>query len=558
MESKIDSVTLSVLWKRLIAVSEEMGTTLRSTAYSVAVREGDDFSTGLFDARGRLVAQGNFNPGHTGAMPSVVSEIMRYHSRDDMQPGDILICNDSAIGSGHFPDIFMVSPVHLADKLIGFVVSIAHHVDVGGPSPGSQEVLKANSAVYEGLRILPVHFANAGKTNPDIVRMITANVRFPEQVKGDLEAQKSANEKGISRFVELVEVYGEMQLEAAFDEIINRSKAETQQQIRKVPNGTYSFSDRFDDFGPGTEPIEIAVSVIVEDESITVDFDGTSKQVPTALNCYYNFTAAYARFAIRVAIGALHPQNSGSIEPIRVRAEEGSFVNARYPAPSGGRAICQIRLFEVIHGALSEAVPGRTLAGFSHWSNPNISFYNQETGEQSICYDLIFGGFGATRSRDGTEGMSPVINCSNVPIEIQEAQSPLLYRYFGFMADTGGQGQYRGGLGVRKDVEFRGKTGIATLLGDRHLFRPFGIRGGDHGMPAKTTLHRGEDILNLNSKQTIDLEFGDVLSFQLSGGGGYGDPAERDARLRKRDIEEGYVTATSSVESESSRQTESA
>ncbi|MFG1357961.1 hydantoinase B/oxoprolinase family protein [Xanthobacter pseudotagetidis] len=539
---KIDAVTLSVFWNRLLAITEEMGSTLRRTAFSDAVREGDDFSTGLFDAKARLIAQGNFTPGHTGAMPSVVQTMLKLFPPDTLRPGDAMLSNDSFIGSGHFPDIFLVTPIFKGYEIIGYSVSIAHHVDVGGYAPGSQEVAGVTSAVQEGLRILPVKVIRQGEFDADILRIICGNVRVPEKLMGDLKAQRNANYVGAQRLLEVHESYGAEVVEAAVEEILAKSEARMREIIAALPDGAYEFEDWLDDCGPGSPPIRVHVEIRIKGDGMEIDFSGSGDQVQAGINSYINYTTAYSTFAAKVLMDALLPQNDGASRPIKVMAREGSFFNPVYPAPSGGRAAVQIRIFEATNGALAKVLPGKTMGAHAHWSNPNISGIDDRTGRQFLQYDLIFGGLGALSYKDGCEAMSPVMNCSNIPLEILEANSPVLFHHLGFIADSSGPGTYRGGCAMRKDIEIVNSRALVTLLGDRHINRPYGIHGGKPGGLATTMLIREGIETPLQSKETRWLKKGDVVSFRLSGAGGYGDPAARDPERIREDLKDGYMT----------------
>ena len=314
--TETDPITLTVVWNALLSVAEEMGSTLRRTAFSEAVREGDDFSTGVFDAKARLIAQGNFTPGQLGSMPYVIRTVLEYFQPDTLRPGDAIFLNDSFLGSGHFPDCFMASPVFLEKQLVGFVVNTAHHIDVGGAAPGSQRVHGVSEAFQEGLRILPIRLVREGKFDPDLLRMILANVRIPEKVEGDLNAQLNANRAGIERFSNLFEEYGASVLNLAFDDILSVSETRMRDLIAQIPDGLYSFDDCLDDYGPSTEPIRVAVDITVDKSNIEVDFSRSSDQVPAALNSYINYTRAYTVFAVKVFCDALLPQNEGGIRPI--------------------------------------------------------------------------------------------------------------------------------------------------------------------------------------------------------------------------------------------------
>src|SRR5262249_13421205 len=335
---------------------------------------------------GRLVAQGNFTPGHTGSMPFLVKSVLEYFPPSSLRPGDALVSNDSFLGSGHFPDIFMVTPTFRGDQIVGYMVNIAHHVDVSGAAPGSQEVAGVVSAVQEGLRILPSRLVRAGEFDEELLRVILANVRLPDKLLGDLRAQRNANFVGARRYLELCAEYGDELIEAVIEEIFARSEERMRARIREVPDGTYSFEDWIDDTGPNSPPIRVHVEVRIEGDELVVDFSGSSDQVAAGINSYINYTRAYSAFTVKVLSDALLPQNHGAARPIKVTAREGCFFNPRYPAPSGGRAAVQIRIFEAVNGALAKVVPDRAMAAHSHWSNPNISGIDDRTGKQFVQY----------------------------------------------------------------------------------------------------------------------------------------------------------------------------
>jgi N-methylhydantoinase B len=540
---KVDPITLTVVWNGLLAIAEEMGSTLRRTAFSEAVREGEDFSTGVFDGQARLIAQGNFTPGHLGSMPYVVKTVLEYFPAETLRPGDAVLLNDSLLGSGHFPDCFLVSPAFQGEVMIGFVVTTAHHIDVGGAAPGSQRVHGVTEAYQEGLRIMPIRLMRDGDFEPDLLRMILSNVRVPEKVEGDLRAQANANRTGVIRLEQFYAEHGAPTAEAAYNEILNRTETRMRALIGAIPNGVYSFDDQLDDYGPDTPPIKVAVDVTVAGEEIEVDFSRSSDQVPAALNSYINYTRAYAVFAVKVFCDALLPQNDGGIRPISTKAREGCFFNPKFPASSGGRAAVQIRIFDAINGALAQALPHRAMGGFSHWSNPNIGGIDAKTGKPFVVYDLAFGGYGGRSDKDGAEALAPVMNCRNIPVEVHETNNPVRIRRLELMADSGGAGRFRGGMGLRKDIELLAKDAVMTGLGDRHISQPFGVFGGQPGDLARTVLNPDGNAKELGSKDVVALEAGDIVSFQLAGAGGYGDPKDRALHQIAADIADGYVTA---------------
>ncbi len=544
----IDPIALSVIWNGLVSIAEEVGATLRRTAFSEAVREAQDFSTGLFDRHARLIAQGNFSPGHLGSMPYMVKSVLEYFPPDELRPGDGILVNDSSIGSGHLPDCFLVTPVFLDDAIIGYIVNIAHHIDVGGAAPGSQKVLGITETYQEGLRILPVRLVRDGEFDPDLLRLILGNLRVPDKVRGDLRAQLNANTTGAERLAAFFETYGTDLLERAFDAILDRSEARIRAVISDIPDGTYSFDDRMDDYGKGTPPIVVAVDIEVAGDEITVDYSRSSDQVPAGINSYINYTRAYTLFAVKVFLDPQLPQNEGGIRPIKAVAREGSFFNPIFPAPSGGRAALQVRMFEAINGAFAQVLPERAMGAFSHWCNPNLGGLDDATGQPFVIYDLIFGGYGGRVGGDGVEAMAPVMNCANIPVEVQETQNPIRIHRFEMIADSGGAGKYRGGCGVRKDVELLNSSATLSLLGDRHRFQPYGVFGGQPGQLAETILNPDGNAEALGSKEMREISRGDVVSYRLSGGGGYGDPAERDPEAVRDDIADGYVSNAAAVE----------
>ncbi len=312
--------------------------------------------------------------------------------------------------------------------------------------------------------------------------------------------------------------------------------------IGAIPDGTYENEDFMDDSGVGTEPIRFHATVTVSGDHIEVDFAGSSDQVASGINSYINYTSAYAVFAVKVFTDPHLPHNDGVIRVVDIDAPEGSFFNPRFPAPSSGRAVLQVRIFESICGALAQVLPERAMAGFSHWSNPILGGSDDRTGKPFIFYDVILGGYGGRMDSDGQEALCPVFNASNIPVEVQESHSPIRVRRLEFIPDSGGAGQHRGGCAVRKDLEVRAASATASLLGDRHRFQPKGLFGGQPGALARTVLNPDGEAEELQSKEVKQMKRGDVLSIQLSGGGGFGDPKQRDPAAVRKDVADGYIS----------------
>ena len=542
--SGVDVITKGVVWAALQSIAEEAGTALRKTAYSQAVREGRDFSAALFDARGRMIAQGDFSPGHLGSMPSLVGHVLREYPPDALQPGDAIVLNDLYMGSGHLPDFFLTTPVFHRDRLVGFVVNCAHQVDVGGAAAGSQAVEGISEFYQEGIRILPTRLWRGGEVNREVMRLITGNVRVPEIVEGDLKAMRNSGRVGEVRLAELFGRYGTETVLAAWDEILAHSEREMRAAIREVPSGRYSAEDFYDDCGRGTDPLRVFVTVIVDGDEITVDFEGSSPQTRSGMNSAFNYTLAYTWHTVKSAlVQQTLPQNAGTMRPIRARAPEGSLFNPRPPAAAGARAVMQQRIVDVILQALAQAIPERVIAASSHWANPIFEGFDPRRGRRFVYYDIIVGGMGARPHKDGAEAVCGSFNLENIPVEVNESNYPILIERLELIPDSAGAGKFRGSCGLRKDIRFLGERGSVSNLSDRHRFPPPGLFGGQPGALGRTLLNPGaEGEQDLHPKAIYPLAHADLVSLRVSGSGGYGDPRARDPELVARDVALGYVS----------------
>lgn len=536
-----DPVTLALLWRSLINVSEEMGLTLRHTAFSPALREAHDYSASLHDPDGRLVAHGSFTPGHTGGSIFGVPQALARLDRP-LAEGEAVLYNDLPITAGHLPDITSIAPIYVDRELIGYSVCSAHHSDVGGLAPGSLAIEGAHDVYAEGLRIEPVRYYVDDEPNPEVFSLLKANVRMPEWFEGDLRAQMSANRRGIRRIRELVEQYGVHTMRAAVVEIMDRSERRMREAIAALPDGRYRFADQMDDYGAGTEPIPMVATVEVRGEEIEVDFEGTGPQVAAGINSYLSFTSAYTVFALKAVLDPRSPQNAGSLRPITIKAPAGSFVNPRHPAPAAGRAIVLTRVVDVVIGALAELVPDRVVAAPSQFCNSSFGGIDPRTGGRFIYFELLFGGTGARRGSDGTEAVCSGLIINNIPVEVYEASSPMRVERLSIDRDSGGPGEFRGGCGVRKDIRVLAPDVSLTNMGDRCRFPSYGLFGGRPGTLGATTLLRDGAETVLSSKGSYEVGEGDVVSIRISGAGGCGEPRDRDPEAVRRDVLEGYVS----------------
>ncbi len=538
----VDPVTLGVIWGALQSIAVEIGTTVHKTAYSEQAREGQDFSVAVFDAQGRMVAQGPYSPGHMGAMSFAVRNALAAHPVETLGPGDAILLNDPLLGSGHLPDFFVTQPAFHAGRLVGFVVNILHQTDVGGQRPGSQGVEGIFDYFQEGLRIPPTKVWSAYEEQVGIVGIIAANTRTPEKVLGDLRAQRSALRVGELRLQELAARYGADTLARAMDEIVARTEASMRAAIRAFPDGVYTFEDFLDDWGPGTDPLRVAVTVTVAGDQMTVDYAGSSPQTASGMNSYINYTRSYSYAAVKCLTDPFGPMNEGALRPVTVTAPEGSFLNPRPPAGGGPRAIICYRTFESVLGALAPAVPERVAAAASHMANPTFGGWDRARGRRFVAYELVLSGTGARATKDGCEAMSWAFNASNIPVEAQEAHQPLIVERFELTRDSAGAGAFRGGCGIRRDLRFLADEGKLTNLSDRQRFAPYGLFGGAPGALGRTVLNPGPGEEPIHGKASREFAYGDVISFQQPGAGGYGDPLARDPARVLEDVLDDYVS----------------
>lgn len=540
----MDPLTLGVMWRSLVALTNDAGNVLRRTAYSEAVREGRDFSVGLFDRNARMIVQGDFSPGHLGSMPSAVGHFLRYYAPEDLEPGDCLVLNDLYMGSGHLPDFFMMTPCFAGGELAGYAVNCVHMIDVGGATPGSQQVEGINDHFQEGLRLWPTRIWRRGEPNPELLRVIESNVRVPDKLLGDLMAMRNCNRILEQRLAEVIAKYGTAAYEEAADEILRRSEAAMRAAIGEMPDGTYHAVDYFDDFGPGTDPLRIEATVTVAGDELTIDFTGSSPQTPSGINAVLTYVRAFCYYTVKcITHGASVPQNDGCIVPIHFVAPPGTVVNCQPPAGGGARAIMQQRFVDVLMQAFSEVLPERVMAPSSHWANPILGGTDPATGRRFVYYDIIIGGFGGRPAADGMEATPNAFNIDGIPVEVNETSYPILTERLELIPDSAGAGRWRGGHGVRKDVRILAEEATLSNLTDRQRFAPPGILGGAPGALGRTILNPGADTeRRLESKGTYQVGAGDLVSTQLAGGGGYGDPLEREPARVARDVADGLLS----------------
>jgi N-methylhydantoinase B len=540
--STIDTLTLTVVWRRVMEICEGMGTVLKRTAYSAVVREAEDCAVGLFDRRAELIGQAVYTPGQVGTMPFALRHALEAFPAESLSPGDGILLNDSYMGNGHLPDVFCFTPVFSNCELVGYAGTCAHHLDVGGAAPGSQATEGIVDIYQEGMRILPVKGFVEAQPVEDVFRLITGNVRRPKEVRGDLRAQMSACLVGARRVAELYDDYGTDVVEKSIAEILSRTEHAMRKAIAAIPDGRYDFHDQLDDYGPNTEPLEIRVSVEVNGESVHIDFTGSSPQARAALNSPYNFTYAYSLFAIRSLTDPTIPETEGTRKPVSVHAPSGCFLNPTPPAATGARASAAIRIVDAVMGAMVKAVPDKAVAAPSQFANTTFGGLDPTSGEPFVYYELLIGGFGARPNKDGVEGLAAGFNTSNIPVEVTEATTPISIEQLAFIEDSAGAGRYRGGCAIRKDIKLLVGPVHLTNLSDRYKHGPWGLAGGHAGATGSAVLEQGGRERSLQSKLTCDVNAGTVIRYSSSGAGGWGHPFERDPQAVLDDVIDGYVS----------------
>jgi N-methylhydantoinase B len=517
-ETEIDPVTLEIMRNQLEGIAEEMGQVLVAGAYSPNIKERRDCSTALFDTKGRLVAQAEHIPVHLGAMPEAVEAVREQ----DPQPGDVWLLNDPFAGGTHLPDLTMVSPVVVDGEQIGYAVSRAHHADVGGMTPGSMPA-GAREIFQEGVRIPPVRIVTDGEHNEELLSLLLANVRNPDERRADLRAQIAANERAETRLTELQTDHGRDRLQAAFDAVIDYSSERMAAAIAELPTGTFAAEDFLEGDGITDDDIPIRVRLTISNESITVDFTDTAPQVAGNINAPRAVTKSAVYFVVRAVTDPDIPPNHGCYQPVSVEIPAGSLLDPEPPAAVvGGNVETSQRVTDTVLSAFAEAVPDELPAQGQGTMN-NLTIGSRD-GAGFSYYETIGGGFGGRPTKDGMDGVQVgMTNTLNTPIEALEAEYPLRVTRYALRPDSGGRGRYRGGNGIERQLVTEVPATV-SLLTERRRHPPRGVAGGENGAT-------GENLVDgdpVGAKTTIEAEAGTTVTVRTPGGGGHGSAAPRE------------------------------
>ncbi len=539
-KNQFDPITLEILWRRLISIVDEADASVARTAFSSLLRDAHDYTCMFTDSQGRELVQGTFcTPGQAGAMALGVKGIIQATPLKDYFAGDVIVVNDPWLLAGHLNDVCVLSPIFYNEKPVAFTACVFHHSDIGG------RVSSDNREVYEeGLFIPPVKLYDAGVLNEAVLSMIRWNVRTPEEVTGDIRSQVAANHVCARKIIEMMSDEGLSTLDDLADEIIARTEQSMRSAIQSIPNGTYPFKGVIEGSGK-REDIEIALTVAVEDSDILVDFTGTAPQVDWGVNVVYNFTYAYVFMGIKSAFDPDIPINEGAIRPVKMTAPQGSVVNCSFPAAVAARMQVGHFMTEMVFRALSAVTPDNIIAGSGGTpAQTNIFYGKRNNGKPWHTMIIRGGGLGAGRKQDGHHCAIFPANGANTPVEILESDTPLLVEARELLCDSGGAGAHRGGLGRRMQLRVPDDetapippVAIAVQAGRFH-YPPEGFFGGLHGAKAGF-------LKNKNPADPGGLTFsepGDVITFDSAGGGGFGDPLDRDVTSVEKDVKFEYVS----------------
>jgi N-methylhydantoinase B len=542
MSSVIDPITFAVVKNAMDAIVDEVAYTVLRTARSEIVKDVMDYSAALCDRHGQMIAQAKTIALHLGAIPEAMAQVKKRYG-DDLQPGDAVIVNDPYQGGMHLPDIFMFAPFFYNGEIEGYSVVICHHTDVGGRVPGSNA--SDSTEIYqEGLRIPVVKLYERGQINDIMERIITQNVRVPDRVLGDLRAQYAACQVGSRELGRLLDRYGRDEARRYFAELLDYAERLTREEIRSWPKGTFVFEDFIDDDGLSPDPIPLRVAVTVHEDSVSVDYTGSSPQVRAAINSTLSYTKSCTYLSVRCALKGDVPNNEGLFRCVDVHVPEGTVLNPLEPAAVAARALTGYRVFDTMLGALAAVVPDRIPAAGEGGNTVVCLSGKKDNGEGYIIVDMVCGAWGARPHADGVEAITNASqNLSNTPVETLEAQHPVRVEAYELVADSCGAGQYRGGLGVTRSYRVLGDDVFLQLRADRMKFRPYGLQGGLAASPAINALQHGDEVRHLPSKVGLNIHRNDVISHTQPGGGGFGNPLDRPLAAIEQDVWNHKLTA---------------
>ncbi|MBC8751858.1 MULTISPECIES: hydantoinase B/oxoprolinase family protein [Paraburkholderia] len=536
--SKLDPITVAVIGSALSTIAEEMGKAVIRAAYSTNIKERQDCSTALFDRAGHTIAQAEHIPIHLGSLLGIAGYVLEHHDMSTIRPGDVFIGNDAYTGGGtHLNDIVLMEPVFFREELVGWVANLAHHSDF---------VDRGHAHIFqEGLRIPPVRLYKEGVLQDDVMDLILLNCQVPHERRSDFRAQMAANRLGVQRFQDLCERYGSDVVEQASVEILNYTERRTRAGIAQIADGVYEFEHDFDtNLVDGI--VHLRVRVTVQGEELYVDFPDAPPQYRAPVNMVFTALQATVFFAIKALVDPDIPANSGFHRPIHISAPLGSALNSTPPAAVYSRTDFAGRLVDMIFAALAPVVPERVVAASTGGILLTTSGTHPRTGRFYVYNEMQGGGMGARASKDGLDGVQVnTTNTANLPIEALETEHPVRVECYELVQDSGGPGEYRGGMTMRRRVRVLDHTANISAGGTNSLLSPYGIFGGHGGTPARVEMPK--DAPPLERRNSV-LQAGQAVGMVAAGGGGYGDPKRRSRELVLRDLKEERISKAAAVD----------
>ena len=539
---QVDPIKFEVIRNALVEATEEMTVALRRSAYSTNIKTRADFSCAYFDHQLRPVAQAFAQANHLGSLTILVPRAIEAYGPENIGPDDAILINDPFLGGVHLNDIALISPLYYEDECLGYVANLAHHVDVGGGAPAS---IGAFREVYqEGVIIPPVKLVQGGEIVSDVFRLIIAQIRSKHETSGDLRAQIAANNTGIRRLQALLDRFGVASVSFYIDELMAYTERRTRAEMEKLPKGSFTADGYVDYDGFSDQPVHLVARIEIDDGGVLFDFNGSDPQRRAPVNSTYSMTYAACAYVLKTLIDPDVPANAGFYSLVSMVAPEGTVVNGKPPAAVVGGWETHMRLTEVILKALAPAMPERIPAGskgmICHAGfggiDPRMDVY--------YCFlETLAGGYGGRYGSDGPDAVQPHgQNTENAPVEETEISYPVRINRYELIENSEGAGRHRGGLGLRRDYLFSDPEVSFTILADRNRWGPWGLFDGLPGRKASYVLNPDGEAMELESKVTLELKPGDVVSYRTCGGGGYGPPGERDPQQVLRDVRDGKVS----------------
>jgi 5-oxoprolinase (ATP-hydrolysing)/N-methylhydantoinase B len=550
-----DLVTMSIIESSMVSICREMGIVLMKTSYSTIFNEGLDFTCALTDTQGNMIAVAEFCPAQIGGMPLLIKTCAQEIPLDTVEEGDVIIHNDPYRGGLHVPEHTLFKPFFVDGELMGFCVAIGHVAEVGGMVPGGFAG-EATEVFHEGIRMPPVKIQKRGRDVPEVWKLWLANVRTPRHNYGDLRAMIGSLDLGEKRIAELIRKYGKPTFRKTCADLMDYSERRMRSEIASFADGHYSFEDWVENDGIEDKPYRLFVTVHVQGDEMVADFTGSSPQAKGPINATLGVTLGATYNAAFHLTDPTIPKNSGCFRPIRVVAPPNSVVNVGYPAPSvAGNTETHPRLAAIVIGALSQCVPERAMASESG-TGGNFVFggHHPDYDEYYACYDLMSGGWGGRSFADGNDAVICINgNCRFNPTEVFETRFPFVVENYALLPDSAGAGKFRGGLGYQKTLRARGAEITASQCTDRHKVKTWALFGGGEGRNGATLVQQQghndwRTVVEAYGKRSsskfsnITLHPGDRVRLEVSGGGGYGNPKERDPAMVEEDLREGFVT----------------